>query len=223
MTTLATPAETHPVTLDGLETGESVSVDSFYATTNGPLRFIAGREFADGNASYLTVSAATRDAGDVSTVVATGARPGATTYSREVASSFATPGPLTLELPPDWSALPPIMLEGAVPRATVTFPVTPSRLGTADYQMVVSTVQPPRKLTAVVEQGWIGDQTSATITTPDLSKLPGWLPEMGLAPNMPVEWINIRVDHNMSGPSDDGQLSFSNVSNGEVDPARSAR
>jgi hypothetical protein len=223
VTTLATPAETHPVTLDGVETGESVSVDSFYATTNGRFRSIAERKFADGNASYITVSAATRQSDDVSTVVASGVRQGATSSSREVASSFVTPGPLTLELPPDWSALPPIMLEGAVPRAKVTFPVTPSRLGTADYEMLVSTVQPPRTLTAVVEQGWIGDQTSVTITTPDLSKLPGWLPEMGLTPNIPVEWINIRVDHSISGPSGDGQLSFSNVSNGEVDPARSAR
>ena len=131
-----------------------------------------------------------------------------------------TPIAKTLTLPPLWGVATPTMDRAAVPRATFTLPLMPSNLGTSDYLATFSNPSPPRGLSVLVTQGYALGKSSVTITTPDLSGLPGWSSSMALVPTAPVSWSLQWLDRNMrrETPAVDGRLSLDSAVVGQLAP-----
>ena len=96
----------------------------------------------------------------------------------------------------------------------------PSNLGTSDYLATFLNANPQRNLSVSVSQGYALGESSVTITTPDLSSLPGWSASMALVPTAPVSWSVQWRDRNMrrETPAVDGRLSLDSSIVGRFEP-----
>jgi hypothetical protein len=232
LSVLGQHAESHPVTIVGLDPGESVAINSQYSTPHSRVpRLLDAVPFPTGDDTYLTVAAATRQPADVSAITALAARNSADDVfvMRGVQASFLTVDAKTLTLPPPWIAQAPILLDAATSRATLAFPATKPVQGTVDYVVTLSTATSAeitqRMLEVLVRPGWIGNRSEVTITTPDLSHVSGWTADMGLAAGAPVSWTMQRADSNMpyNTPHVDGRLVLRNFIDGQIAPAVTSR
>jgi hypothetical protein len=204
---LGLPPERHAVTVVGRHPPGSVSetfrLHSSYATRHSELQWpLATTEFADGEpVQFMTIDASQRQVSDVSnlTAIATGTTTDGREYMRFTRLAMRTPVAQTLQLPPIWTAGTPTMDRSAVPRAILTIPMTPPTLGHSDYFASFSTFDgvEGRVLLLRIEPGWALGASSVTITTPDLSSLPGWHPDMALQSGTPVNWTIEWYDRNM--------------------------
>jgi hypothetical protein len=208
LATQGLPPESHPLTLTGLKPSgsatETSSVHSSYATAHSELQWpLETKDFAAAAPdSYVTIDAALRKPGDISnlTAIADGTTTDGRTYERYVRLAMTTPGPATVALPPIWTATAPSVDRTGVPRATLTFPITPGTLGTSDYHASLSTPSAgvfPHTLAVTVRPGWAAGAASVTITTPDLTGVAGWTADMGLATDAEVDWSLEWDDRNM--------------------------
>lgn len=208
---LGLPPESHALTLTGLDPAETIIVDSSYTTPHSemksfPLWSPLGAAAPD---HYVTVDASQRQPDDITSVAArvlgpfaNGQRP-----RRSAGIAMRTPAAQTLQLPPLWTAPAPTIERSAVPRATFTILIMAPTLGTSDYLASFVTPSSAHIVSAVVRQGYALGAPSVTITTPDLSGLPGWTADMGLVPTEPVSWDLEWIDRNMprETPAVDGR------------------
>jgi hypothetical protein len=218
------PPEVHPLTLTGLDPQDTTFVLSSYATPRSelqqfPLDSTTATSAPD---SYITIDASQRQPDDVSSVTAsvTGPLVGGQRVQRIVRVAMKTPTALALQLPPVWTAPAPTLDRSAVPRATFTIVFMTPTLAISDYLASFNTSTPRRLLSAVVRQGYALGGPSVTITTPDLSSLPGWGPTMALAPGVPVNWTLLWGDRNMprETPAVDGRRSADSAIIGQFAP-----
>jgi hypothetical protein len=93
-------------------------------------------------------------------------------------------------------------------------------LAISDYSASFNTSSPQRFLSAIVRHGYALGSPSVTITTPDLSSLPGWSPTMALATGAPVNWSVMWSDRNMARetPAVDGRRSADSAIIGQFAP-----
>jgi hypothetical protein len=88
----------------------------------------------------------------------------------------------------------------------LAFPITAPTLNSQRYQIgfftlsVSTTTQKLdfRAWSISISHGWAAGQTSVAFTTPDLSGLPGWQPEMALETGQPIYWDARRTDSSVS-------------------------
>jgi hypothetical protein len=197
--TLGRPPESHPLSLVGLKpagsAAETVQVHSSYATPFSLLQWpLFTQDFGTMKPdSYVTIDAAQRQSDDISNITATAS--GTTTdgrsYARYVRFAMKTPASQTLGLPVIWTATAPTLDRTPTPKVTMTIPITPPTLDISDYHASFSTNDAnvlPHTLTVFVRPGYANGQSPLTITTPDLSGLPGWSAEMGLVATADLDW-----------------------------------
>lgn len=212
MASLQRPPEPHPLTLLGARPAESpeesVVLGSGVVTTNSYGQWpVSGQSFDWPSTalpdSYTTLDPSMRRPDDIQQVTAIGF--GTTvdgrSYVRDARLAFKDVVAQTLELPAIATADPPrVEVVEGVPRVTVTLPTPRSMLGFGSYEADVrsATATPDQRTWILLASaGWVGDQRSVTITTPDLTHLAGWRAEMGFPPGAPVEADIGWVDRNM--------------------------
>lgn len=221
---LGAPPEIHPLTLIGLAPGDITFVNSSYATPNSEVQQfpLANQSFDGVPAQYVSIDASMRQPDDVSNILVsvTGPLVGGQRTQRLIRAAMKTPTDKTLTLPPTWAVAAPTMDRSSVPRATFTLPLMPSNLGTSDYLATFSNPSPLRSLSVYVSQGYALGNSSVTITTPDLSSLPGWSASMALLSTAPVNWSLQWLDRNMrrETPAVDGRLSLDSAILGRFEP-----
>jgi len=213
------PIEFRPLTITGLGTGISddfLSVRSTFVTKNSHVQWpLHATDIVNPSTtpldSYATLDATMRQPDDVSSVlvVATAVMP-TIAYQRVARAAFQGAGTQTVDLPDIINAAPPVR-EAGTPNITVTIPVVPSRLGYITYQAILqgsATIPVDRTWTLSFRPGWAAGRESIVVTTPDLSALPGWRPEMGL-PGV-LGWNISWTDSNMPDgtPAIDGRRSI---------------
>jgi len=199
-------AERHPLVLLGREKSETAQLDSSYATPHSEVAWpIASESFVIGDpTSYATIGAEGRRPEDVSNLTATVSRTSqleSRTYARTVQVARATSGAATLQLPAPWTLTSPLVDRAMVPRVTVVLPLTAPTLARSDYHVELSTTQlsvPANTISLTVRPSWAEGAGTVTITTPDLSQLPGWSPDLALRRNMPVDWTATRTDRSLA-------------------------
>jgi hypothetical protein len=212
------PIEFHPLTITGLGTGipdNSLSVRSTFVTKNSHVQWSLHTGSVNPSTtpldSYATLDATMRQPDDVYSVlvVATAVMP-TIAYSRTARAAFKDGGAQTVDLPDIIDVAPPVR-EVGTPNITVTIPVVPSRLGYITYQAILqgsATIIADRTWTLSFRPGWTAGRASIVVTTPDLSALPGWRPEMSLPAGL--GWNIGWTDSNMpvGTPAIDGRRSI---------------
>jgi hypothetical protein len=222
--TLGLPPEVHPLTLTGLDPQDTTTVLSSHRTPRSDLQQfpLASTTVTGAPDSYITIDASMRQPDDISNVlVSVLGPPGAgSRIQRLVRVAMKTPTALALQLPPVWTAPAPTLDRSAAPRATFTIALMAPTLGISDYLASFSTSNPRRFLSAVVRQGYALGNPSMTITTPDLSSLPGWSPIMALGSGVPVNWSVMWSDRNMARetPAVDGRRNTDSAIVGQFAP-----
>src|SRR5262245_37613595 len=137
-----------------------------------------------------------------------GTTPSGLGYNRVVVIQTASAVSLTMTLPDVFTASAPVVDNAAIPRATATLPMRPPTLGNALYNLeLVTHGATKRTVNFVVRPGWAQGMPTVTVTTPDLSSLPGWATEMALLPDTDVIWTMVVDDRNIvfSAPVTDGK------------------
>lgn len=219
-----TQPEVHAITAAGLAADTPLAVDTYYATSysHGLWPMFGTRE-PNEVSHYTTLGAYARQPGDL-TNVRVGAPPindNGVVASRYVQLDMAAPIDLSVDLPAAWLVTPPTIIDAATAQTSVTLPITPSTLGIVDYTITFRSVFYTSLIELHATSGWVGTAgSSSTITTPDLSHLPGWLPEMGIHPGSQLDWFIYRDDRNMPAatPPTDGRRISSNSLNGSLTP-----
>jgi len=221
---LGAPPESHPLTLIGVNPDDTTFINSSYATPHSEVQQfpLQVQSFTGATDHYVTIDASMRQSADISNILVsvTGPLVGGQRVQRVIRSAFRTPTAKTLTLPPIWGAPAPTIDRSPLPRATFTLPLMPSNLGTSDYLATFSNPSPPRNMSVVVSQGYALGSSSVTITTPDLSTVPGWTASMALIPTAPVSWSVQWIDRNMrrETPAVDGRLSTDSAIVGQLAP-----
>jgi hypothetical protein len=209
---LAMPFETHALRVTGFDPDDGVAVLSSYATfhslTQWPFTEPGAEVYANTpDTSYATLDPRMRRPGDVSNLRALTTHRAANgrTFTRYVRLAMAEPVAQAVALPPALVVDPPVFDSSANRRATVTIPILPATLRTADYSvsLYTSTLGPAdepstRELHILVGSGYAEGQSSVTITTPDLTKLPGWSGPPALYEGLDVDWEIERDDRTMA-------------------------
>jgi len=143
-----------------------------------------------------------------------------------VRRAMKTPSDVTQALPVAIDVAAPMLDRTGVPRATWTIPLAPATQLEVEYVATLSTSGmnanhdfTSRSLAIFVRPSWADGMASTTITTPDLSLLPGWTADMALEPGA-VSWSLTRSDRNMSveTPPVDGRLFLNSIVSGELAP-----
>ena len=211
MAAMGKQPESHALTVIGVMSVPSapatVDVGSSYTTPHSQLQWpLYTQEFAAPLATppdqYLTLPAAMRGPDDVSniTVFADNNFIDGTGFERYVRLAMKTPVAQTLALPELWTADAPKLDRALVPRATLTIPITPATLGTSDYHATLSGTTASgadHVMTVFLRPGWAAGHPSVTITTPDLTALPGWSTDQAFAGDATVSWTLEWDDRNM--------------------------
>ena len=217
------PPEVHPLTVTGVDPQDTTFVLSSYATPRSELQqFPLDTQTITGAPdSYITIARAMRQPDDISNVTAsvTGPFVGFQRIQRILRVAMKTPGALALQLPPAYTAPAPRLDRVAVARATVTIVFMTPTLAVSDYSASFISSSPTRFLTAFVRPGYGLGSPSVTITTPDLSGLPGWAANMALGIG-PVNWSVLWSDRNMprETPDVDGRRSIDSAIIGQFAP-----
>jgi hypothetical protein len=194
------------LTILGLDAGERVAVHSSYARPRSPRQWalFTSPLILTPATSYLTLAAAARAPADVSNVTALASYTDSAdvTHRRTVRRAMNPPVDLSVTLPPPFVTTAPTIDASPLRRATVTIPIAPSTLGIADYfanvYTPVTSFEAGRDYTMRIMSGYAAGQSTLTITTPDLSALPGWTDELVLRTGVAVQWFVERGDRNMA-------------------------
>jgi hypothetical protein len=208
---LALPFETHALRVTGFDPADGFAVRSSYATPHSLTQwYLAGEVLdevyaSDPDTTYEALDPRMRQPDDISNLrVHTHSSSGGLTYDRYVRLAMKDPVAQAVELPPRLVVAPPALDSSANRTVTVTLPMTPATLATADYTVWLRTTaqgdadQPvAHGLDIYVQSGWALGQSSVTIATPDLTLLRGWDSDMALYQGFDVDWWIYREDRTM--------------------------
>ncbi|MEO7729431.1 MAG: hypothetical protein ABIY55_00555, partial [Kofleriaceae bacterium] len=169
---VALAPETHAAMVVGAETQEAVTRSSRYST--GAARFNVTLSQLAPPDSYLTVNAAARKPGDLTSASVAGERTLAdgNLYTRFAQQTVATPIDVVLELPPRFLAAPPMRGEVASPRTILTLLATKDLLPFSGYAAALATAAAggatDQRVTMTVSSAWIGASPFSPMVVPDL-------------------------------------------------------
>jgi hypothetical protein len=99
----------------------------------------------------------------------------------------------------------------------VTFPVSEPILQAVDYDAVLLGGG-AHEYFVYVSATWADGESNVTVTTPDLSNLPGWTSELGMTTNSDIQWVIQRSDRSMvrGAPLVDGLRAVTNAVSGTI-------
>jgi hypothetical protein len=194
------PPETIGLTVGGIDGSNTVGVWTFYTSLHASTYWMLQQQtfHREQRLSYLLPDAHVRQPGDLALVRAEIYRGGTDgfSYSREATVVTADSVAQTLQLPTDLVVAAPALDAAKDPRATFTLPIVPAMLAFVEHHVIVATVDisdpgsnaPFRQRDVLLSTSWVGDRSSVTLTTPDLSGLPGWTTSMALVPAYGLLW-----------------------------------
>ncbi|HEX4417750.1 MAG TPA: hypothetical protein VH165_07615 [Kofleriaceae bacterium] len=228
---LGVPPESFGLKIDNLVAGEFPSAETRLSTrSTQPAQLIAqlNAKFAPLDHYYAVPLPAGLLPGDITLLNVVGDLPGndavgPVTFERSITLGMKTPGSAAVFLPAQLdTAQQPSLDPSPARRATITFPITPATLTTADYQAAITQVTSEldgslanQELDVVLGAGRAAGQTSVTVTTPDLTGLADWSPRMAFSSNGETSWSMSRNDRNVArgaAPSDGMEILTSTVS-----------
>jgi len=216
--------ESHGINVSGFVPNHQNTILARYGTTYSHGLWPLGPTSPVADTSYRTIEASGRQPGDITDVEAYDFHnlDGNVGDKRSTRVAFADPVELSLAIPAEWPAPVPSVVEAATLQTRTTLPVTPATLERVDYTVSFRSTTDGALLELYVDARWLGAApgSAPTITTPDLSHLPGWLPEMGLRPGESLDWFVYRNERNMppGTPAVDGRRIISNVHYGTQTP-----
>jgi len=203
---LAKPVEQLPLTVQGAVSGDRVAVSSLLRVP-GTFARISTRTEQDPKL-YDVVPASLRAPGDTTELKLTESHDEANRQrQRIVSATFLAPGARTATLPAIWDASTPKVVDAAKAVVHFSFPVVAKTLSSVRYTGSVSTAM--RELDVEVSPSWLGTVQTAIFETPDLSRVAGWTPRLGLESDKDVFWSLSRDEDNGIRLSSDGHASFS--------------
>jgi hypothetical protein len=171
---------------------------------------------------YRAPAAAMRHASDImyAQALTSGTTAAGLDYMRVVDVETAAAIALTMTLPEVVTADVPIVDNAAIPRATAKLPIRPAALGHALYEasFVTTTATASQFVDVIVRPGWAQGQSTVTVTTPDLSNLPGWTSDMALLQDVDVTWTFVIDDRNVAleTPVTDGKRILKSFLSGTI-------
>lgn len=130
------------------------------------------------------------------------------------------PGALDFHLPPSISAQDPAIALAPFLHPTFSFTTAASDLPIQSYALWARTANAPetagREWNAELSASWIAGAPTVRYELPDLSALPGYMPELALFDRGPIRWSVRRTESSTAAPSD-GRVSRSAVQIGVID------
>jgi hypothetical protein len=130
------------------------------------------------------------------------------------------PGALAFQLPPGITAQDPAIAIAPFVHPTFSFTTTTTDLPIQSYVLSARTANAPetaaREWNVELSASWIAGAPTVRYELPDLSAVPGFVPELALFERGPIRWSVRRTETSTAGPSD-GRVSRSAVQTGVID------
>ncbi|HEX4417764.1 MAG TPA: hypothetical protein VH165_07685 [Kofleriaceae bacterium] len=216
---------TEPLSVVGRDPADDVEVISFLINDRAGLSTSVSQQTPDAGTAvdhYSTVPvAAGRQPDDLSEIVVLASQKTASvggSTSRSAFVAMTNPAAATLTLPEQWSADPPAITGISPFQVSVTFPVSEPILQAVDYDAVLLGGGASHEYFVYVSATWADGESNVTVTTPDLSNLPGWTSELEMTSDSDIQWVIQRSDRNMvrNAPLVDGWRIVTNVVSGSI-------